>query len=210
MDFAKVLVALLLLAAPLSSLELALGQEIEEGDTPEPFFESRESEVTPLPAETGFASFYHSILHGQRTANGERFDRYALTAAHRTLPFGTLVRVTNLRNQRSVIVRINDRGPLNKRRVIDVSPRAARELGFFSHGLSWVMVEVIAAESQDTLARRSAVPWSVRGGRGGGLSCAVFLRRCHLLLRVKGRASSRMTATRLVAPDVRRRGAAAR
>jgi len=147
-DFTKVLVALLLLAAPLSRLELALGQEVEEGDTPEPFFEPREYEVTPVPAETGFASFYHSILHGQRTANGERFDRYALTAAHRTLPFGTLVRVTNLRNQRSVIVRINDRGPLNKRRVIDVSPRAARELGFFSHGLTWVMVEVIQGDAK--------------------------------------------------------------
>ena len=141
------MLALLLLIAQLSRFDLVQGQEVEEGNTPEPFFEPRESEVLAVPPQTGFASFYHSILHGQRTANGEMFDRYALTAAHRSLPFGTLVRVTNLRNQRSVIVRINDRGPLNKRRVIDVSPQAARKLGFFSHGLTWVMLEVIAPES---------------------------------------------------------------
>jgi rare lipoprotein A len=75
------------------------------------------------------------------TANGERFAPEKLTAAHRTLPFGTLVRVTNMRNGRSVIVRINDRGPFNKGRVIDVSPAAARALEF--SGLAPVTLAVV-------------------------------------------------------------------
>lgn len=93
----------------------------------------------------GYASFYHEQFHGRRTANGETFNRHALTAAHKTLPFGTLVRVINLRNERSVIVRVNDRGPLLKNRVIDLTPRAARQLGFFADGVTWVKLEVIPA-----------------------------------------------------------------
>jgi rare lipoprotein A len=82
-------------------------------------------------AQTGLASVYGGDRHrGSKTANGERVHPRALTAAHRTYPFGTRVRVTNLRNGRSVVVRINDRGPFRRGRVIDVTPAAARILGF--------------------------------------------------------------------------------
>lgn len=81
---------------------------------------------------------------GGTTASGEAFSSAKLTAAHRTLPFGTMVRVTNLRNGRTVIVRINDRGPFNKGRIIDVTPAAARELHF--SGLAPVALDVVAAE----------------------------------------------------------------
>jgi rare lipoprotein A len=82
----------------------------------------------------GMASWYGPGLHGRRTASGERFDQHALTAAHRTLPFGTVVRVRSLVNGRSVEVRINDRGPYMKRRVIDLSRAAAQALGLIESG----------------------------------------------------------------------------
>jgi rare lipoprotein A len=81
---------------------------------------------------------------GGTTSSGERFVSEKLTAAHRTLPFGTMVRVTNLRNGRSVVVRINDRGPFNKDRIIDVSPAAAKVLQF--SGLTSVTLDVVTAE----------------------------------------------------------------
>ena len=92
--------------------------------------------------ETGTASYYARSLHGGRTASGELHDQDQLTAAHRTLPFGTRVRVTNLVNDRSVVVVINDRGPFVKGRVLDVSRRAAEKLGFLEHGLARVRLEV--------------------------------------------------------------------
>jgi len=93
--------------------------------------------------ETGQASFYSSKHHGQPTASGELYDETQLTAAHRTLPFGTRVRVTNLDNQRSAVFRINDRGPFIKGRVVDVSKRGAFELGFIQEGIAAVRVEVV-------------------------------------------------------------------
>lgn len=89
----------------------------------------------------GKASWYGARHHGKRTASGERFDKNALTAAHRTLPFGSRVQVTNLRNRRSVVVRINDRGPHGRGRLIDLSHRAARELGMLDTGVAPVRVE---------------------------------------------------------------------
>ena len=93
-------------------------------------------EVAPAarPIGTGVASYYGRRFHGRRTANGERFDMHAMTAAHRTLPFGSLVEVTNPRNGKSVTVRINDRGPFHGNRVIDVSRAAATELGLVQRG----------------------------------------------------------------------------
>ena len=88
----------------------------------------------------GLASWYGPRFHGKRTASGERFDREALTAAHRTLPFGACAEVTNLDNGRRVKVRINDRGPHTRDRIIDVSERAARELGMLERGLARVAV----------------------------------------------------------------------
>jgi len=81
---------------------------------------------SPVGSEAvGFASFYGSEFHGRRTASGERYDADALSAAHRTLPFGTRVRVTNLKNGRSVVLTITDRGPFRRGRIVDVSRRAA-------------------------------------------------------------------------------------
>lgn len=93
--------------------------------------------------ETGLATWYGPGFGHQRTASGERFDPGALTAAHRTLPFGTRVRVTNLENGRHVVVRINDRGPWRKDRVLDLSRAAARKLGFLDDGVARVRLEVL-------------------------------------------------------------------
>ena len=80
------------------------------------------------------ASWYGSKFHGKRTANGEKFNMYAMTAAHKTLPLSSYVEVTNLKNNRTVIVRINDRGPFNSSRVMDLSYAAAKELGISGTG----------------------------------------------------------------------------
>lgn len=93
-----------------------------------------------LPQE-GQASFYADRFHGRPTASGEIYDSTALTAAHRKLPFGTRVKVTNLSNNKSVVLRINDRGPHHPKRIIDVSQAAARKLGFVQKGLTRVRVE---------------------------------------------------------------------
>ena len=95
-----------------------------------------------LRVTRGLASFYARKFQGERTASGALHDGDDLTAAHRTLPFGTRVRVTNLDNDRSVIVVVNDRGPHVKGRIIDLSRRAARELGFLDRGLARVKIEV--------------------------------------------------------------------
>lgn len=92
------------------------------------------------PPEEGLASFY---WQSQKTASGERFDKEAMTAAHRTLPFGTRVRVTNVSNGRTVVVRINDRGPFKPGRVIDLSWAAAGVIDMRSRGITKVKVEVI-------------------------------------------------------------------
>ncbi|WP_446340524.1 septal ring lytic transglycosylase RlpA family protein [Coleofasciculus chthonoplastes] len=91
----------------------------------------------------GIASWYGPGFHGNRSASGERFNQNALTAAHRNLPFGTNVRVTNLNNGRSVIVRINDRGPFVRGRVIDLSAAAARVLGLLRTGVAPVRIEIL-------------------------------------------------------------------
>ena len=94
---------------------------------------------------SGIASWYGDVFDGRRTANGEIFDQDAMTACHRTLPFGTLVRVINLRNRHSVIVRINDRGVLTPERVIDLSSAAAAKLGMLNRGTAPVRLEIVAA-----------------------------------------------------------------
>ncbi|MFF7707042.1 septal ring lytic transglycosylase RlpA family protein [Pseudomonas sp. NPDC007930] len=91
--------------------------------------------------EQGMASYYGARHHGKRTASGERFDQNALTAAHRRLPFGSKVLVTNLANQRTVVVRINDRGPHTRGRLIDLSQAAAEQLGMVASGTARVRVQ---------------------------------------------------------------------
>lgn len=93
---------------------------------------------------SGVASYYGRKFHGRLTANGERFDMNAMTAAHKTLPFGTRVRVTNARNGRSVIVRINDRGPFIRGRTIDLSRGAAQKLGMISSGHARVQLDIVS------------------------------------------------------------------
>lgn len=93
--------------------------------------------------QTGKASYYSSRLHGRRTASGEPYDETDLTAAHPALPFGTLVQVTNTYNNRAVVVRINDRGPFIGHRIIDVSQRAAEQLGMVRAGSARVQIEVL-------------------------------------------------------------------
>ena len=93
--------------------------------------------------EVGTASWYGPVLHGERTASGEPFDRNAFTAAHPSLPLNSVVKVTNLSNGRSVVLRVNDRLPAKRDRVIDVSQRAAEELGMKHRGLAKVRIELL-------------------------------------------------------------------
>ena len=96
------------------------------------------------PIDGGVASYYGRRFHGRRTASGERFDMNAMTAAHRTLPFGSMVEVTNPRTGKTVTVRINDRGPFHGGRVIDVSRAAATELGLIQRGQDTVELALLA------------------------------------------------------------------
>lgn len=103
----------------------------------------REAPPGPGTTQVGTASWYGPKLHGGRTASGERFDQNDFTAAHPTLPLGTRVRVTNLDNGRAVVVRINDRGPATRGRLLDVSYAAARALGMLRRGTTRVRIEVL-------------------------------------------------------------------
>lgn len=122
------------ITAPLLPL---LGPELIEGQT-----------------EIGKASYYGKRFHGRKTANGERFDMYALTAAHRRLPFGTWVRVERLDNQSSVMLRINDRGPFVRGRIIDVSYGVAKILGFIREGTIKVKVTPVYFAKQEEVLKR--------------------------------------------------------
>lgn len=90
--------------------------------------------------QTGGASYYGNKLHGKRTANGRTYHRDSLTCAHRTYPFGTLLRVRNLKNDKEVIVKVTDRGPFVRGRIIDLSYAAAKQIGFIGHGTAKVEV----------------------------------------------------------------------
>ncbi|MGH7376435.1 MAG: septal ring lytic transglycosylase RlpA family protein [Candidatus Methylomirabilales bacterium] len=116
------------------------GRPPAPGGEPPPAFPSV---ARPEAAEVGLASWYGRGDHGKRTANGEPFDMEAFTAAHRSLPFGTWVRVTHLATRRTVMVRINDRGPWVEGRVIDLSRRAAQALGILWDGVARVRLEVV-------------------------------------------------------------------
>jgi rare lipoprotein A len=102
------------------------------------------SRVSKSNPKHNTASWYGPGFHGRKTANGERYNMYAMTAAHRTLPLSSYVEVTNLKNHRSVIVRINDRGPYIGNRVIDLSYAAAKELGIHKKGLGAVKITPLA------------------------------------------------------------------
>ena len=99
-------------------------------------------------SEVGIASWYGEDFHAQKTANGEKYDMNTLTAAHRTLPLPSIVRVTNLENGRSLVLRVNDRGPYAKDRIIDISKRGAQLLGYQTKGTAKVRVEIMPEESR--------------------------------------------------------------
>jgi rare lipoprotein A len=106
-------------------------------------------------SETGIASWYGPGFHGKRTANGEVYDQNGLTAAHKTLPMPSMVRVTNLENGRSIEVRVNDRGPFQAGRLIDMTRRGAQLLGFIDRGTARVRVDIMPEESQQLAALAS-------------------------------------------------------
>ena len=130
-------------------------------------------------SETGIASYYGgegqgTNFHGRNTANGEVYDMNALTAAHQTLPMPSLVRVTNLENGRSVVLRVNDRGPFARGRIIDVSRRSAQLLGFESQGTARVRVEILPDES------RSLKSAMLRGPTGNETQVAAAVPRTSI------------------------------
>ncbi len=103
----------------------------------------------PFFNQIGTASWYGDFHHGRKTANGERYDMHDMTAAHRSVRMGTVLRVTNLENGRTTTVRINDRGPYVDGRVIDLSAAAAHDLGMKQSGLARVRIEAYAADQPD-------------------------------------------------------------
>lgn len=104
---------------------------------------STQSAVKAGDSITGVASYYADKFHGRKTANGETFNMHDLTAAHKTLPFNTIVNVTNLKNNKTVKVRINDRGPFVKNRIIDLSLAAAKELDMLGTGTAEVRIDIL-------------------------------------------------------------------
>jgi rare lipoprotein A len=93
--------------------------------------------------QKGMASYYHDRFHGRKTASGQRYNRNQYTAAHKTLPLGTKLEVTNTRTGRSIVVKVNDRGPYAKGRVLDLSREAARELGMINRGVAPIKFRVL-------------------------------------------------------------------
>jgi rare lipoprotein A len=108
--------------------------------------------------ERGVASWYGPTFHGVSTSSGERYDMYAMTAAHKTLPLPTYARVTNLKNGRSIVVRINDRGPFVSNRLIDLSYTAAAKLDMLREGTTLVEVRALTVQEPDNLTRTAETP----------------------------------------------------
>ena len=133
---------------------------------------SLNSRETDKPIQSGMASWYGPNFHGRTTANGERYDQHGLTAAHKELPFGTILEVVNLDNGRRVTVRINDRGPFVGRRIIDLSRGAADAIGMIGPGLAKVALYLVPTETGGTesgndaraAVKRGAIRFTVQVG----------------------------------------------
>jgi len=125
-------------------LTLALGNAVAQE-------KAKDAAPAPAPAaaapsgdvQTGLAAYYTDLLNGHRTASGRPYNRNAMTTAHQTLPFGTKVKVTNVKTNKSVVLTVNDRGPTQAGRIVDVSHAAAQQLGMLRAGLTEVQVEVV-------------------------------------------------------------------
>jgi rare lipoprotein A len=129
-------------------LVVAMPTGVLAGEAPspyEPLPAPRPSPAAPRAANLGIATISHGRLEGHTTASGEQYNRNALAAAHRSLPFGTMVRVTNVKNHRSVVVRINDRGAGIGNRIIDLTPRAAAMIGLHGISVGEVRLDVVGA-----------------------------------------------------------------
>ncbi len=107
--------------------------------------------------EQGKASFYNKMFDGRKTSCGEKFDQKELTAAHRSLPFNTMIEVTNLSNNKSVVVRVNDRGPYHHKRLIDLTRAAAEHLGFIGSGIASVKLRVVGMEGMILLGHNEII-----------------------------------------------------
>ncbi|WP_448205029.1 septal ring lytic transglycosylase RlpA family protein [Azospirillum sp. sgz302134] len=157
--------------------------------------------------ETGIASWYGPGFHEKVTANGETYDQNELTAAHKTLPMPSLVRVTNLDNGRSVVVRINDRGPYANNRIIDMSRRGAQLLGFEGVGTAKVRVQILAEESRAiAAAARQGTPAPILAETDGPAPKAAPRNRVEVAensapARSSASASSAITATPIPPPS---------
>lgn len=138
--------------------------------------------------ERGVASWYGTKFHGRRTSSGEPYDMYSMTAAHRTLPLPTYVRVTNLRNERSVVLRVNDRGPFHADRVIDLSYAAAARLGILGPGTGLVEVTALNPDAPDE-APNVATRLASSGPVAGSLEAAPTAARAPQTPRAKAPAA---------------------
>lgn len=125
--------------------------------------------------ERGYASWYGKKFHGRKTASGERYDIYGMTAAHKTLPLPSYVKVTNLSNSRTVVVRVNDRGPFHSERIIDLSYTAAAKLGIIGHGTSLVEIETITPGQKEAPPEEAPVVAEAKPiARSGYLQVATY------------------------------------
>ncbi|MBU2515091.1 septal ring lytic transglycosylase RlpA family protein [bacterium] len=133
---------------PITTTEAPSSKNVTE-DTEEPQLpdeervEYKEKPQTPDEQMIGYASWYGPGFHGKKTANGEEYDQDKMTAAHKLLPMNTWLKVTNMENNKTVVVRINDRGPYKKNRIIDLTRKAAEELGFEDQGTARVSLEIL-------------------------------------------------------------------
>ncbi len=147
-------------ALALAGLAMSCGPHVPPSTSPQPPAAGR--------TQTGIASWYGPTFHGRTTSSGEPYNMLGLTAAHRTLPFGTFVRVTNLANERSLVVRINDRGPFVRGRIIDLSYTAAKILDLTTSGVGKVRLRVLdPAEGErihrlqrEIVKRKGVASWS--------------------------------------------------
>jgi rare lipoprotein A len=151
------------------------------------------SQSSAISVDSGKASYYASGLHGLPTSSGEEFDKNDFTAAHRHLPFNSIVCVTNLKNGRNAIVRINDRGPFNKRRIIDVSPSAAQKLRMVNAGVVRVRVNTLSLHDKvplhDTLFKEDEI-WNCYGNKTELTGASVYIWQTEFLKHAFYMASS--------------------
>jgi rare lipoprotein A len=145
-------IGLQIYSVPLMKAEPAasLGSEANQRSLAALLLDSLQTQEPPgiSPAvDTVMASYYSRRFHGRKTASGDRFDRHGLTCAHKTLPFNTLIKVTNPKNNQSCIVRVNDRGPFKRNRKLDLSYEAARQIGMLKAGIMRVTMEILPPDT---------------------------------------------------------------